>query len=168
MSIEDILKVAENFEIEGYKFYKAKKEEIKNLLAKEVLEFLQNMEKEHTEYIRKVRKAMEENSEIPVASVDTTKDFFEERFKSQKLDKSPSEDDLKDLSILRMALLIEKDFVNYYDKAAKRAEEIGDEKLKVILERLKHWEESHVELVEKMIEFVFEKNSLDLGFYPFW
>ena len=69
------------------------------------------MEKEHTEYIRKVRKAMEEDSEISVvSSVDSTDKFFKERFESQKIDKTPSEDDLKDLSILRMALLIEKDF----------------------------------------------------------
>jgi rubrerythrin len=168
MSIEDILKVAENFEIEGFKFYREKKEEIKNSIAKEVLEFLQNMEKEHTEYIRKIRSAMENNSEIPVNSVvDSTKEFFEERFKSQKIDKTPSEDDLKDLSILRMALLIEKDFVNYYDKASKKAEELGNEKLRNILINLKKWEEGHVRLVEEMINVVFEKNSLDLGFYPF-
>ncbi|MDK2839058.1 MAG: hypothetical protein PWQ83_593 [Thermosipho sp. (in: thermotogales)] len=167
MSIEDILKLAENFEIEGYKFYMSKKEEIKNSLAKEVLEFLKNMEKEHTEYIRMVRKALEENGEIPTASVDTTKDFFKERFTSQKISKTPSEDDIKDLSILRMALLIEKDFVNYYDKAAKRARELENEQLVKILENLKAWEEGHVELVKKMIEEIYEKNRLDLGFYPF-
>ncbi|MBO8160519.1 MAG: ferritin family protein [Thermosipho sp. (in: Bacteria)] len=167
MSIEDILKVAENFEIEGFKFYKAKKEEIRNKLAREILEFLQNMEKEHTEYIRKIRKSLEENNEIPEVIVDTTKSFFDEKFKTQKIEVTPSEDDLKDLSILRMALLIEKDFVNFYDKAANKAEELGKKELKEILENLKKWEEGHVKLVNELISRIYEKNSLDLGFYPF-
>ncbi|ABR31077.1 rubrerythrin [Thermosipho melanesiensis] len=167
MSIEDILKVAENFEIEGFRFYGEKKEEIRSKLAKEVLDFLQEMEKEHTEYIRNLRKAMENNEKIPVADVDRTKNFFEERLKGQAIEETPSEDDLKDLSILRMALLIEKDFVNYYDKASKKAEEIGNLELKEILENLRSWEESHVKLVEELIQRIYDKNRLDLGFYPF-
>ncbi|SHH18304.1 ferritin family protein [Thermosipho atlanticus] len=167
MSIEDILKVAENFEIEGFKFYKEKKEEVKNKLAKEVLEFLQEMEREHTEYIRKIRKALEEEGEIPVAPLDTTKDFFNERLKDQKIEETPSEDDIKDLSILRMALLIEKDFVIYYDKAAERAKVMEDKTLESILINLREWEKGHVKLVKELISRIFEKNRLDLGFYPF-
>ncbi|ANQ54146.1 rubrerythrin [Thermosipho affectus] len=167
MSIEDILKVAENFEIEGFKFYKEKKEEVKNKLAREVLEFLQEMEKEHTEYIRKIRKALEEEEEIPVAPLDTTKDFFNERLRGQKIEETPSEDDIKDLSILRMALLIEKDFVNYYDKAAERAKVMEDKTLESILINLREWEKGHVNLVKELILQIFEKNRLDLGFYPF-
>ncbi|MBT1247611.1 MULTISPECIES: ferritin family protein [unclassified Thermosipho (in: thermotogales)] len=167
MSIEDILKVAENFEIEGFKFYKEKKEEVKNKLAREVLEFLQEMEKEHTEYIRKIRKALEKEMEIPVAPLDTTKDFFNERLKGQKIEETPSEDDIKDLSILRMALLIEKDFVNYYDKAAERAKVMENKTLESILINLREWEKGHVNLVKELILQIFEKNRLDLGFYPF-
>lgn len=53
MSITDVLNVAENFEIEGYKFYNIRKDEIKDSIAKEIFNFLANMEKEHAEYIKK-------------------------------------------------------------------------------------------------------------------
>ena len=52
---------------------------------------------------------------------------------------------------------MKKIFVNYYDKAAKKAEDMGNEKLKEILINLKKWEERHVRLVEEMINIVFEK-----------
>lgn len=80
------------------------------------------------------------------------------------MDEVPKESDIADLSILRMALLIEKDFVNYYSQAS---ESIEDEELKTIFNMLKKWEEQHVKLIENLIEKIYNRNRLDLGFYPF-
>lgn len=165
MTLIDILDVAEKFEMEGYNFYKSKRDEIRSLVAKETFDFLANMEKEHTEYIRKIKENIENAKTIHFDTSETTKEFFEKRLKTQKLDESFSkENDLADLSILRMALLIEKDFVNYYDKAHEIA---TNEKSKEIFKMLKNWEEQHVKLIEELIREIYDRNRLDLGFYPF-
>lgn len=165
MALSDILDIAEKFEIEGYNFYKSKRDEIRSSTAKETFDFLANMEKEHTEYIRRVKEKIENVEVVETNASETTEEFFEKRLKSQKLDESFSkENDLADLSILRMALLIEKDFVNYY---AKAYETTVDEKAKKIFKMLKNWEEQHVKLVEELIKEIYDRNRLDLGFYPF-
>ncbi|QTA38064.1 ferritin family protein [Thermosipho ferrireducens] len=168
MSVKDILKLAEFFEIEGYKFYRSKKEELKSKLIKDVFSYLQEMEKEHTEYIRKLLKTFESSEKLPTNIFENTdENFFLNRFKSQKLDNVPYEDDIKDLSILRMAFLIEKDFVSYYNKAAESAEKINQLELREILIHLRNWEEGHANLIENLIKEIYTRKSLDLGFYPF-
>jgi len=164
MAITDILDLAEKFEIQGYEFYNSKKNGVKNSVARETFEFLANMENEHTKYIRNMRKSLEEDLPILEVPGDTTNDFFENRLKSQKLDEVPKESDMADLSILRMALLIEKDFVNYYSKAVENTK---DEKLKTMFELLEKWERGHVKLIEDLIGKILDRNRLDLGFYPF-
>lgn len=164
MKITNILDLAEKFEIQGYEFYNSKGNEVKNSIAKETFRFLADMEKEHTEYIRSIKKNLEKGLETIDLPTDTSTDFFENRLKSQKLNEVSKENDMADLSILRMALLIEKDFVNYYSRAT---ESIKDEKFKAIFKMLKEWEESHVKLIEELIKRIFDRNRLDLGFYPF-
>ena len=60
--------------------------------------------------------------------------------------------------------IIEKDFVEYYGKAS---EKIEDDRAKKLLTTLRVWEEGHMELVKRLMERIYEKNALDLGFYPF-
>jgi len=69
-----------------------------------------------------------------------------------------------DLSVLRMAYLIEKDFVEFYAKAAEHEE---NPEVKKVLNLLSTWEEGHRKLIEKQMETIMERNNLDLGFYPF-
>ncbi len=163
-SVQEILTLAENFEIEGFRFYKDKKDQVNLKLAKEVFEYLMNMEKEHTEFIRRLKKDILEGNNMGEISLPKQKSIFEERVKDYKLEEGDKESDLSDLSILRVAYLIEKDFVNFYSNSAEKVE---DEKLKQILLILKKWEEGHAEMIKGLIEKIFERNNLDLGFYPF-
>lgn len=159
----DVLKLAESFEIEGYKFYKSKATEVKSKAITEIFEYLANMEKEHTEFIRGLMKSLEEGREIEKIPQQDTK-FFKERHESQRLSETSQEDDIADLSVLRMAYLIEKDFMEFYTKAAQNEK---NEKVKEILEILAKWEEGHKKIIEEQMNYIIEKNHLDLGFYPF-
>ena len=54
--------------------------------------------------------------------------------------------------------------MEYYGKAS---EKIEDDRAKKLLTTLRVWEEGHMELVKRLMERIYEKNALDLGFYPF-
>jgi rubrerythrin len=159
----DVLKLAEKFEIDGYKFYNERKKEVKNKTVAEIFDHLAIMEKEHTAFIRRLMEDLEMGREISTLP-DEMENPFVQRYEDQKLDATTPEDDLMDLSVLRMAYLIEKDFVEFYARAAKREE---NPEVRKVLNLLSTWEEGHRKLIEKQMEAIMERNNLDLGFYPF-
>lgn len=161
--MNDVLKLAEKFEIEGYKFYNEKSKEVKNKTVSEIFQNLAQMEKEHTEFIRRLMKELEEGREISDFPKDVQQTFKKE-YTEQKIEKTSQQDDLMDLAVLRMAYLIEKDFMEFYGKAAQNEK---DEKVKTILEILRNWEEGHKKIIEEQIKDIIERNNLELGFYPF-
>ena len=163
MRMYDVLKIAEKFEIDGYKFYNEKKREVKSKAVTEIFEHLAIMEKEHTAFIRRLMEDLENGREISSLPNEMENPFVQ-RYEGQKLDATNPEDDLMDLSVLRMAYLIEKDFVEFYAKAAEHEE---NPEVKKVLNLLSTWEEGHRKLIEKQMEAIMERNNLDLGFYPF-
>lgn len=162
-SMYDVLKLAEQFEIEGFKFYRTKRDEVKNKSVADIFDYLAQMEKEHTEFIRRLRKSLEEGSEIESLPQQSTT-YYKSRYEGQKISETSQEDDIADLSVLRMAYLIEKDFMEFYEKAAQK--EI-DERVKKLLLVLRDWEEGHKRIIEEEIKAIIERNNLELGFYPF-
>ena len=163
MRMYDVLKIAEKFEIDGYKFYNEKKREVKSKAVTEIFEHLAIMEKEHTALIRRLMEDLENGREISSLPNEMENPFVQ-RYEGQKLDATNPEDDLMDLSVLRMAYLIEKDFVEFYARAAEHEE---NPEVKKVLNLLSTWEEGHRKLIEKQMETIMERNNLDLGFYPF-
>jgi rubrerythrin len=161
--VYDVIKLAEQFEIEGYKFFTSKKQEVKNKSVAEIFESLAQMEKEHFEFIRNLMKSLEEGREIPEIPSQSAS-YFKSRYEGQKISETSPEDDIADLSVLRMAYLIEKDFMEFYGKAAEKE---TNEKVKSILTILRDWEEGHKKIIEEQIKAIIERNNLELGFYPF-
>lgn len=161
--MSDVLKLAEKFEIEGYRFYHAKAKEAKTKPVAAVFEYLAEMEKEHTQFIRRLMKELEEGGELSDVPEEMNR-TFQLRYEAQAIDEVSPEDDLLDLSALRMAYLIEKDFTDFY---ARAAEVQKDERLKSILVLLRDWEDGHRKIVEERMREIIERNHLDLGFYPF-
>lgn len=159
----DVLKLAEKFEIDGYRFYSERKKEVKSKAVADIFDHLAIMEKEHTAFIRKLMEDLETGREISDLP-NETQNPFSQRYEDQKLDVTTAEDDLMDLSVLRMAYLIEKDFVEFYARAAKREE---NAEVRKVLNLLSTWEEGHRKLIERQMEAIMERNNLDLGFYPF-
>lgn len=161
--IRGILEIALNFEKSGRNFYKENLEKVNQKVAKDVFNYLMDMEASHVTYIQKLIREREEGSSISWPQDATDADsIFEKRLKSQALSNSTYSSDLADLSIIRMAYLIEKDFAEYYDNASK---EIEDQSTKNMLIALRDWEKKHAEILKSLIEKIFEKHSLDLGFY---
>ncbi|HOO62925.1 MAG TPA: ferritin family protein, partial [Synergistaceae bacterium] len=69
-----------------------------------------------------------------------------------------------DLSVLRTALSMEKDFHVFYQNAA---EKIQDPEGKKILRELAVWEEGHEEIIQEQLESLREDFMRDMGFEPF-
>ena len=59
-----------------------------------------------------------------------------------------------DLSVLRMAYLIERDFAEFYEMAAERAE---DATARASLRQLARWERGHEKLFKEMHDRAFEE-----------
>jgi len=66
--------------------------------------------------------------------------IFEERRKSEHISEILTESNIPDITILRMAYLIEKDYGEFYRNAA---EKVQNEDAEVIFEKMAKWEEGH-------------------------
>ncbi|OAA28417.1 Rubrerythrin [Kosmotoga arenicorallina S304] len=159
--IRKILEVALNFEKSGQDFYRMNMEKVNQKLAKEIFKYLMNMEASHVKYIQSLIDELKDGKPL-LQLQDYSDEMFEKRLQSQALSESTYKSDLADLSIFRMAYLIEKDFVEYYEKAAEKVE---DESSKALFITLRDWEKRHAEMIKSLMEKIFEKHSLDLGFY---
>lgn len=80
--------------------------------------------------------------------------FFSERAASEDLDQTVIESMIPDVTILRMAYLIERDFAEFYEMSAKRVE---DKTAKKSLQMLGRWERQHEKLFKMMHDKAFEE-----------
>lgn len=159
--IRKILEVALNFEKSGQEFYRENLEKVNQKAAREIFRYLIDMEASHVKYIESLINALNDKSSI-FQPPDDSDIIYEQRLQSHGLSESTYNSDLADLSILRMAYLIEKDFVEYYDNASQKADEESERALFVTL---RDWEKRHADMIESFMEKIFEKHSLDFGFY---
>jgi len=165
VDISNVLRLARNYEQSGAEFYRGQESKIQDSLAKKTFQWLSKMEQSHVEFIESWLKNAtppEKPEDLPGQS---TPDFFTEELKRQKLSSHPPKGDLADISILRMALLVEKDFVQFYEHAASLS---TDPKEKKLFEVLRDWEKGHVELMKTLLERAFNQNRIDVGLYPGW
>ncbi len=98
-------------------------------------------EAKHILFIQSQLDALDQN-EPPstVMGVELEKEgFFSERASSELLDQTVLEAMVPDLPVLRMAYLIERDFAEFYEMAARQSE--GE--AKQALEMLARWERGH-------------------------
>jgi rubrerythrin len=79
--------------------------------------------------------------------------FFSERAASEMLDQTVVESMVPDLPVLRMAYLIERDFAEFYESAAEKAE--GE--AKEALEMLARWERGHETFFRQLHDTAFEE-----------
>ena len=121
------------------------------------------MEQKHADYIEHLMASVKDGKPLFKLESSPEEDKFSERLEQQEINTENLESDLGDYSIVRMAYLIEKDFVDYYLKSAENQEE----NIKEVFLSLAEWEKQHAELMKSKLEMIIEKNSLDLGFYPF-
>lgn len=160
MKTTDILKIAYNMELRGRDFYENQKDKVQEPRLKKAFNYLTDMEKDHANYIKNQIDNLSNNK--PIESLPQTEDKFSKVFEKEGVISSDKLDtDYGDYSIIRMAYLLEKDFVEYYDNAAKNNE--GE--LKEMFLSLKKWEEEHAQLMKNYLQNLIKRNSIEEKFF---
>lgn len=158
-----ILKYALAKEKEGEKFYKEKAESVFTPEVKEVLEGLEEMEKGHVEYIESLIEALIKGAEFTHYELANT-EIFKKR-EALELKGISIDNVAGDLSVLRMAYLIENDFAEFYEKSARNTEKI---EIKEILQKLSKWETEHRKMIQEIYDVLSKEYWDSQGFTPLY
>ena len=155
MEIRKIYEYALQREHEGKRFFEQNAERLRHAAAAGAFRRLAGEEQRHIDFIKGLLNALDEGRS-PGAAMDTELEkegFFSERAASEMLDQTVVESMVPDLPVLRMAYLIERDFVEFYASAAEKAE--GE--AKAALEMLARWERGHERFFNQLHDTVFEE-----------
>jgi rubrerythrin len=135
-----ILEYALSKELEGMQFYESKANTVKIQQVKETFKELSNMEKGHADYISSLIKDVKSHDYAHFSQPTDIGQSFSKRATQEIAYQGDFTAVKSDIPVLRMAYLIEEDFMNFYSKAA---ESVEDEELKKILNHLAEWEKEH-------------------------
>lgn len=144
-----ILKYAMQMELDGYNFFKEKAHNLSNPTAKKLFLDLADIEMDHYNFLKEQLKIYEETNSFDKIEESVRireKDIFIEREESEHIKSTLEQSDIPDLTILRMAYLIERDYAEFYRNAKENSE---DPKAKEVFKKLEEWELSHEELFKK-------------------
>ncbi|HET92055.1 MAG TPA: rubrerythrin [Chloroflexi bacterium] len=140
-------------EHEGKQFFEQNAERMSHAAAVGAFKRLAEEEQKHIEFIQAQIDALD-GDVAPEIELDLDKEgFFAERAAAELLDQSVVEAMVPDLSVLRTAYLIERDFSEFYEMVASKAEG----QAKQVLEMLARWERSHEALFKQMHDRAFEE-----------
>jgi rubrerythrin len=155
----DVLKIYEyalSREHEGMNFFSQNARLFSHAAASGVFEALADEEKRHIDFIQSLIDALglEGATGLDKGAELEAEGFFSARADSEMLDQTVIESMVPDLSVLRMAYLIERDFAEFYEMAAGRVE---DESARKSLQMLARWERGHEKLFKTMHDKAFEE-----------
>lgn len=155
MDIRKIYEYALQREHEGKRFFAQNAERLNHAAAVSAFKQLAQEEQKHIEFIQAQIDALDKGAGTNIdMGLELEKEgFFSQRAESELLDQTLLEAMVPDLPVLRMAYLIERDFAEFYEMAAKKSE--GD--AKKVLEMLANWERSHEELFKSLHDQAFEE-----------
>lgn len=151
-SYEQVLRYAMQMELDGYNFFKDSAEKFSNPTSRDLFLKLADVEMDHYKYIEnQLNVYLETNSfDTSPEVMDRVEDIFEARKESEHIEATLKESDIPDITILRMAYLIERDYKEFYANAADNAE---DEEVKAIFRKLESWEAGH----EKLFKYEYDR-----------
>lgn len=160
-----ILAYAIKREEEGEKFYQENLKKVNSKATRSILEALAEMEKDHAQLLKTRYDSLSKNGEwLPVTEDVKGVEVFQLRFEAEKTTEADLQSDLSDITILRMAYLIENDLAEFYKKAADNIENPQGKKLFLALSE---WEVEHKNALYKVYLEHFHDNWFDAGFSPF-
>lgn len=153
---EIVLRYAIAQEVEGREFYKSRLERVHNDQLKKLFEQLVEMEQSHIDYIASLLETKDVQKEAVL--------YRPVNFEIREFEESWGDtQSMTDLSILRMAYLIEHDFAVFYENAAKNA---SDASLKKALLELSDWEKSHRDMLRSLYDEAMKNFWYEQGFSP--
>jgi rubrerythrin len=154
MNVQRIYEYALQREREGRSFFESNAGRMSHAAAAGIFRRLAAEEQKHIEFINTLLGGLETGeSGIELAIELEQEDRFSQRAESEMLDQTVIESMIPDVAILRMAYLIERDFAEFYEMAADKAE--GDARL--ALRTLARWERGHERLFKELHDRVFEE-----------
>ncbi|MEJ2210106.1 MAG: ferritin family protein [Anaerolineae bacterium] len=156
MDLQKIYEYALQRERDGRDFFRNNAGRFGHAAVTGVFERLAEEEEKHIRFIQALIQRLEAGDAVDVAAGEEMEGvgFFSARAESEMLDQTIIESMVPDLSVLRTAYLIERDFAEFYEMAAGRVE---DETAKKSLEMLAHWERQHEKLFKGMHDRAFEE-----------
>jgi len=166
-SATEILKLAMSMERQGQRFYEGFVDQVENPVIKEIFLSLSKTEEEHYYILKNELDKLEAGGQwSPTEQLKPTieRSLFDIRLEAEKLNPEKLSISHSDISLLRMAYLIENDFAEYYKKAMDFTE---DEAGKKILEMLYHWENEHRRVFYEEYKRAMEGYWFDQSFSPF-
>ncbi len=155
MDVKKIFEYALQREYEGKRFFEENAERLSHASAVGAFKKLAVEEQYHIEFIQAQLAALEEGKPFDSSMGQKLEKagFFSTRADSEFIDQTVSEAMVPDLPVLRMAYLIEHDFVDYYEKSAEKVE--GE--AKSVLTMLAHWERNHERFFKLLHDQAFER-----------
>ncbi len=154
MDVQKIYEYALQREIEGKRFFEENAERLQHAAAKEAFKVLAQEEQKHIFFIeRQLSVLADGQSAVEVEEELEPNSFFAQRAEIERVDQSVAEAMVADLPVLRMAYLIERDFAEFYEMAATKAEGSA----KQVLHSLAEWERTHEALFKNMHDTLFER-----------
>jgi len=154
MNVQRVYEYALQREREGLDFFQRNAERMSHAAAVEIFHKLAAEEQKHIEFIQGLLKAPAGGpSALESGTGLKQEDFFSQRAELEKLDQTTIESMVPDLPILRMAYLIERDFAEFYETAAQKAEGDASEALTM----LARWERGHEQLFKDIHDKLLEE-----------
>ena len=155
MDIRKIYEYALHREIEGKRFFETNAARLSHATAVAAFNRLALEEQKHIEFVQAQLDALEagKNADVAFGQELDRSGIFSERAAAEFIDETVLEAMVPDLPVLRMAYLIERDFVEFYEQAAEKTE--GE--VRQVLETLAGWERRHAALFKQMHDRAFDE-----------
>jgi bacterioferritin (cytochrome b1) len=155
MDLRKVYEYALQREKEGKRFFEEHAARMGHAAAVGAFRQLAAEEQKHIEFIQRQLDALarKEPGDAASGAALEKEGFFSARAESELLDQTVIEAMVPDLAVLRTAYLIERDFAEFYARAAGKT----DGAARDVLQMLARWEEGHAELFKKMHDTAFEQ-----------
>ncbi|KDR96116.1 Rubrerythrin [Peptoclostridium litorale DSM 5388] len=160
----DIIKFAMEMEKKGQEFYLRNMDKVKNPRVRKIFESLADVEDLHYKMLKRHHDTLSDTGDWEMLDMDLCKPCAEKLLTDAEIEGVTLEYDISDITILRMAYLIENDFAQFYHNAAKSVENTAAKK---ILSNLESWEIQHREAFYDEYKKAMEQNWFDQSFAPF-
>ena len=154
MNVQKVYEYALQREHEGKHFFESNAGRMSHAAAAGIFRRLAAEEQKHIEFIKILLARLTDGESLggPPANLEAG-DRFATRAEAEMMDQTIIESMVPDVAVLRMAYLIERDFAEFYEMAADKAE--GE--AQIALRALARWERGHEALFKNLHDRVFEE-----------
>ncbi len=163
-----ILEFALKMEKEARDFYLSAKDRVVNPSTKSLIDYLADWELSHCKFIEDQLNKIKSTGQWDTYAAtemdeETAQEILRKPWVEEELQTSLIAD-VSDISVLRMALSLERDFNNFYTKASQKTEHPDGKK---VLNKLASWEAEHMRIIDEQIKEMHKDFMAEMGFEPF-